>query len=168
MALREEYYLCFHFILVIRRAPFSIISVDQIFQVARQPRRDGLLLPRGRADPRIPQHPDPTLGTWVLGAPVGCSPHLAACPTGVQGLWLSSDAQEHNGCCLHWGQGQAGCLHQDTHPPTLSSNRRRQGTHRPPGRSRARCWHLQAPAAQSARAAEALKPLPWVLGSGKV
>ena len=60
MALRDEYYLCFHFILVIRRAFFSIISMDQIFQVARQTccctlaaqdAWDILLLPLGTLDP---------------------------------------------------------------------------------------------------------------------
>lgn len=85
MALREEYYLCFHFILVIRRAPFSIISVDQIFQVARQPRRDGLLLPQGMLTLGSHSTLTPHWGRGCWGHPWGAAPTSLPVPQGQRG-----------------------------------------------------------------------------------
>lgn len=83
MALRDEYYLRFYFIVVIRKAFFSIISMDQIFQVARQtccctvatqdPWDIPMLLPLGTRDPESPRHPDPAPREKLgLGAPDPC------------------------------------------------------------------------------------------------
>lgn len=83
MALRDEYYLRFHSVLVIRRAPFSTISADQVFRVEEWP----------AAVAHLPHTLTPWQG-WAGIGEQGQSP-LAGQATG----WLSSNAHNHTGCC---------------------------------------------------------------------
>lgn len=95
MALRDEYYLRFHFILVIRRAFFSIISMDQIFQAARQTccrtpaaqdAWDIPLPPLGTPDLDSPLRPDPMpRGTPGWGQPAGVQGSSPVLVGGQQG-----------------------------------------------------------------------------------
>lgn len=103
MALRDEYYLRFHSVLVIRRAPFSTINADQVFRVEECP----------AAVTHLPHALTPWQGQAGLG--VQGQSLLAGQATG----WLSSNAHNHREC------HPQGDPHQDTQRCTRAARQLR-------------------------------------------